>query len=203
MPFTGIEQSSDFKSGPLIKQQQTNVGHSITNSNERMPESNLQSRSALSRSAHASRSAYRKNVKKHSDTDQQQQSLQEVEVTNDDRAKDFQNDYLFSNNLKKLNLLSVQQRNKNNYSLAGSISHNHLIRQALKSDNNLTLSLLNQSNLTSSFVNSFHQQTLYNNNVNLTSLQNVIYQHYADYSFKPAQHRIGIRFRVMKKHYQV
>lgn len=183
VPING-EQSNDFRSSKLNKIK--NIGHLITNSDLQMPESDFHSLSKSFKSTHSSvngRTVYKKTIRK---PDHQRSSSDQMIDKND---KNFQNDYLFSNNLKKLNLLSFQTRNKNN--------------NLTNSSNNLldSLSFLNQTN--SSFVNSFHQQTLYNNSPNLTRLQNIIYQHYADYSFKPAQHRIGIRFRVMKKHYQV
>lgn len=154
------------------------AGHS--SSDVQMPESNVRSSSSLSKSSPHSRSP------------------PTTAATNDKNKNEFQNDYLFSNYLKKLNLLSLQQRNKNNSSLS--------LSGLLQSDNNLTLSAL-FAHPNASAAGTFNQQAgIYNNNVNLTRLQNTIYQHYADYSLKPAQHRahnIGIRFRVMKKHYQV
>ena len=164
-------------------------GRPTGHSDVQMPESNLHS-SSLSKSSKAphlaSRSVQRKNARKNERTDE------ETTITADKSKIEFQNDYLFSNYLKKLNLLSLQQRNKSNLSLS--------LSSLLQSDTNLTA--LFQSNSSTAFG----QPSLYNNNVNLTRLQNTIYQHYADYSLKPAQHRthhIGIRFRVMKKHYQV
>ena len=164
---------------------------------QQMPESNFHS-SSLSKSSPkaphlASRSVQRKATKKN-----ENRSPDELTTATFDKSKiEFKEDYLFSNYLKKLNLLSLQQRNKNN-NLSLSLS------SLLQSDNNLTLSALFGQANSSEAVGG--QASLYNNNVNLTRLQNTIYQHYADYSLKPAQqrtHNIGIRFRVMKKHYQV
>lgn len=164
---------------------------------QQMPESNFHS-SSLSKSSaspkapHLASRSQRKTAKKN-----ENRPADELTTATTDKTKiEFQNDYLFSNYLKKLNLLSLQQRNKNS---------NLSLSSLLQSDNNLTLAALFGQAANSSEA-AGGQLNLYNNNVNLTRLQNTIYQHYADYSLKPAQqrtHNIGIRFRVMKKHYQV
>lgn len=173
------KQSADLRpvSGRSPNGRPSVVGHST--SDVQMPQSNPRS-SSLSKSS----------ARWHRPTEPPT-----TEATNDKNKIEYQNDYLFSNYLKKLNLL--QQRNKN-----GNLSLS--LSSLLQSDNNLT-ELFAHPN--ASAADAFNQPTgIYNNNVNLTRLQNTIYQHYADYSLKPAQHRthnIGIRFRVLKKHYQV
>lgn len=161
-------------------------GHLANRTNLNEPERNsVYLLTKTSNKSHLNRLNYKKMIRKPDI---------KLEEHQNDNSKDFQNDYLFSNNLKKLNLLSFHQRNKSNL----NVSLNNHLGQVLQFDNLTFPDLPN-----SLFANNFNQPSLYNNNVNLTRLQNIIYQHYADYSFKNASHKIGIKFRIMKKHYQV